>query len=88
VIRHVDPGSADWGNVEELLASLIEVIDATSWRAVMPHAKANWKPPKPLSIPRPGAPKPDAKGMSMHKFRQLLGQNVTVVSEGEEVSDA
>lgn len=65
-----------------MLASLIEVVDATSWRAVMPHAGKNWKPPKPLRVPRPGDEHHRRKpGISMSKFRQLVGaKNVTYVA--------
>lgn len=70
-----------------MLASLIEVVDATSWRAVMPHANKNWRPPKPLKIPRPGQEQRRRQpGISMAKFRQLVGaKNVTYVpSKGGE----
>lgn len=45
--------AAEWGVSDYLLATLIEVTDAVSWRPVMPHAKKGWKPPKPIEVPRP-----------------------------------
>ena len=74
---------AEWSLVVEMLASLIEVVDATSWRSVMPHVGKNWKPPKPLKIPRPGhRPEQPAvtRGIPMDKFRQIVGaKRVTYV---------
>ena len=72
---------AEWSTTDHLLAGLIEVLDQTSWRAVMPHAKKGWKPPPPLKVPRPGDPEPAPRerGLSMAAFRRLLGKNVEVV---------
>jgi hypothetical protein len=42
-----------WGVSEHLLASLIEVVDAVSWRPVLPHVKRGWKQPKAVQVPRP-----------------------------------
>lgn len=76
-----NPNAAEWSLVVEMLASLIEVVDATSWRAVMPHTSKSWRPPKPLKVPRPSDPNTRrAKGLPMAKFRQLVGaNNVTYV---------
>jgi hypothetical protein len=52
---------AEWTIEAELLASLIEVTDAVSWRTVMPHAGKSWKPPKHLEVTRPGGPRKRAK---------------------------
>lgn len=81
-VRATTP-EAEWSTTDHLLAGLIEVIDQTSWRPVMPHAKQGWKPPKPLHIPRPGEPAPArGRGMSMAAFRKLLGKHVEVVPKG------
>lgn len=74
-----------------MLAVLAEVIDITSWRAVMPHAKKGWKPPKGLHIRRPWEPKPDPDKprMRMGEFRKMLGAMagaVKVAADGEEVN--
>lgn len=50
--------AADWGVAEHLMAALIEVVDATSWRPVLPHAKKGWTPPKGIQVPRPGTEAP------------------------------
>lgn len=47
--------AAHWGVTEHLLASLIETVDAVSWRPVLPQVKKGWKPPPPLHIDRPVA---------------------------------
>lgn len=45
-----------WTRTDELVASLIEVVDASAWRVVSPHLKKGARPPKPLRVPRPGQP--------------------------------
>lgn len=76
---------AEWSTTDHLLAGLIEVLDQTSWRSVLPHVKRGWKPPPALKIPRPGEPEPKReRGLSMAAFRRLLGNNVEVVPEGGE----
>lgn len=45
-----------WTRTDELIASLIEVVDASAWRVVSPHLKKGTRPPTPLRVPRPGQP--------------------------------
>jgi hypothetical protein len=47
--------AADWSRSDHLLAALIELVDVSSWRAVAPHVKKGWRPPKPVQVPRPGS---------------------------------
>lgn len=53
VVGIENPEFAEATLTNELLFALIEVVDGVSWRAVMPHAKRGWKPPKPMTVPRP-----------------------------------
>ena len=47
----------DWGYQEELLASLIEVVDIGNIHFLMAHGTKGAQLPKPVKIPRPGSPR-------------------------------
>lgn len=82
-VRALQP-QAEWSTTDHLIAGLIEVVDQTSWRAVMPHTKKNWKPPAPIKVPRPGEAQEQRRsnGMSRTAFRRLLGKNIEVIPKG------
>lgn len=70
-----NPGLAEASMTNELLAALIEVVDGVSWRAVMPHAKRGWQPPRPMQVPRPWAPpKTKRKATSVDLARMFAGR--------------
>jgi hypothetical protein len=57
-VRVEDPAAATYSLTDELLASLIEVVDATALRTASVTAGAagaKWKPGKPIQVPRPWA---------------------------------
>lgn len=55
VHRRQDPdgAGADWRNREELLATLIEVVDLADRNFVAAHSKRGARKPKPINIRRP-----------------------------------
>lgn len=48
-----DPRATGWGNVEELLAALIETVDAGNRLYFRAHTKKGKEQPKPIRVPRP-----------------------------------
>lgn len=56
-VRALDPygSGAGWSNSEELLASIIEVIDHGNRLLFAVHKQKSAKVPKPIKITRPGA---------------------------------
>lgn len=48
-----DPRATGWGNVEELLAALVEVSDAGNRLFFKAHAKKGTQAPKAIKVPRP-----------------------------------
>jgi hypothetical protein len=48
------PEAIGWGNVEELLAGLIEVVDVGNRLYLKVHKKKGTPDPKPIRVPRPG----------------------------------
>jgi hypothetical protein len=79
-VRLDDPISAEWDLTVEMLATLIETIDGTSWRSVMPHAKKTWRPPKAARIRRPWDPPEEEKkkGMTLGDFVRAFPQAVVI----------
>ena len=56
VVGLENPAAASYSLTNELLAALIEVVDGTSLRTAAVTAGvagAKWKPPKPITVPRP-----------------------------------
>lgn len=52
--RDIGAHRPGWGNVEELLAGLIETVDVGNRVLYMANAKKGTRAPKPLKITRPG----------------------------------
>lgn len=48
-----DPRATGWGNVEELLAGILEVVDAGNRLYFRAHTKRGAQQPKPIKVPRP-----------------------------------
>lgn len=71
--------AATWGPAEHLLASIIEAIDAASWRTLSPHLKKGFKP-KVVTVPRPGdkAHRRRRRATS-HELKQMFPANVVHV---------
>lgn len=57
-VWRADPDLAGWTLTDHLLASLIEVVDAAGYRALLPYLKKGKPPPEPVKVPRPGAAPP------------------------------
>jgi hypothetical protein len=53
--RSVGGDRPGWGNTEELLAGLCELVDITNRQFFMAHSKKGTPPPKPLKVQRPAA---------------------------------
>lgn len=53
--RAVDPDGwgSGWGNTEELLAKIAELVHLNWAQFVVTHSKKGAQPPRPLRIPRP-----------------------------------
>jgi hypothetical protein len=62
--REIDPQGSQWGNTEELLATLVEITDWGNRNFAAVHAK-NRKHITPIKIPRPK--KPTAPGKKKPK---------------------
>lgn len=84
LILHLPPESATsrrhqtdadhWTTTDELLATLIEIVDATSLRLARLWTKKGTTLPKPVSIPRPYEPsRPPVMSMSDPRVRQFFG---------------
>lgn len=73
-VHSLDREGAEWGLTQELLAGLIEVVDAGSWRAVSPYMKKNAKP-KLLHVPRPHeeSPRTERRQATPEDLVELLG---------------
>lgn len=48
-----DPRATGWGNVEELLAALVEVVDAGNRLFFRANTKRGQRQPDPIEVPRP-----------------------------------
>jgi hypothetical protein len=53
VHKALDPDAWSWTNTEELLATLIEVVDLSNRLFIAAHKDKKTPLPKPLIIPRP-----------------------------------
>lgn len=62
-----------WTRTDELVASLIEVVDASGWRVVSPHLEKGARTPKPLRVPRPGQRRQKRKATSDDLKRMFGG---------------
>jgi hypothetical protein len=50
----MDPEGSQWSTTDELLATLIEVVDRGDRWFFMAHTEKDTTPPDPIVIPRPG----------------------------------
>jgi hypothetical protein len=80
--RSVAPEYSDWRTTEELLATLIEVVDQGNRMFLAVHAKKGAEVPKPLKIPRPRDTVKERKQQGERRLstpeevRAVLGENV------------
>lgn len=70
-MRSVAPESTEWRNTEELLATLIEVIDYGNRLFIMANSKKGARHPKPIKVIRPYQPEPERP-----RRRQATGEEM------------
>lgn len=91
LISHLGPGTAifreinpewSWGNQEELLALIAELIDRLDRHFVMANSQ-NGKAWEPISIPRPFRQESQPqKGTTMEELKGLIAQHRKEVENG------
>lgn len=82
--RAVDPEGARWGNAEELLAILVEVVDFGNRNFIRFYSKKGTSGPKPIKIPRPKSltsPAPKKKMSTPEEIKRRLGKRIRVQLE-------
>lgn len=68
-----DTVGADWGNAEELLASVSELIDLGNRQFVLANSAKGTKAPKPIKITRPWEVKKTKRIATPEEVAQLMG---------------
>lgn len=63
-----------WTTVEELLATIAEVLHALFSVTVQVNSKKGSRPVPPLHIPRPGTPKAELRVSPGELFRHMTGR--------------
>lgn len=67
-----DVYASGWTRTDELLASLIEMVDDTGWRAVSPYLKKSAKP-KRVVVPRPGVKRRHRRKATADDLKRMFG---------------
>ena len=79
--RAVAPDMTDWRNQEELLATLIEVVDMSNRLYIQAHSEPHSKAPEPIEIPRPyRKQEPPPKPSSPQEVRDFFAKTSKAVS--------
>ena len=72
---------SDWGNTEELLATLAELVDVGNRQFVAANTKKGARKPKPIKIRRPWDPT-ERRRATAEETQELLGPGAAVVRTG------
>lgn len=68
------PNAIGWGNQEELLATLIEVVDAGNRLFHKAHSKKGATQPKPIKVPRPADPTRKKRKATSEDLKAMFGE--------------
>lgn len=71
-IRAVLGENADWGQQEELLASIAELLDLSNRLFLQANSKPGTRSPKPIEIPRPYKNQPEQHQPTQQATREEI----------------
>lgn len=74
--RSIDPARVDWSQTDELLATLVEVVDIGNRDFAAVHSDKGSPPRKPIRVPRPGheaEPAPARRQATPEEMRAFFG---------------